>query len=75
MLGESQRNEENVPHFFRSMLTAMASTDIDTNLVSTQYIILEHGSMKERTVVIITRKHMNLFDVTTPNFLGYNLSL
>ena len=23
MSGESQRNEENVPHFFRSMLTAM----------------------------------------------------
>ena len=23
MSGESQRNEENIPHFFRSMLTAM----------------------------------------------------
>ena len=26
--GESQRNEENVPHFFQSMLTAMQSGNI-----------------------------------------------
>ena len=26
MSGESQRNEENVPHFVQSMLTAMAAT-------------------------------------------------
>ena len=49
MPGESQRNEENIPHFFRSMLTAMGVTRMDKIRIENIRGTAQVGKFGEKT--------------------------